>query len=784
MKNIENIVIYKSTVNGTETVKSCVFYSDGTVEHGTYEDGIAAVKIVAKEKNITSKDALKEMINKSIFHAMTEEEFNKNYSKFVKEVSKEEIDEAFKKSLDKLKKDSTEENVIPKTFVYEPSKFVVEEKEETPFINENDVEEVVLEENYDGDSSYTDFTADHDSEIEDEELEEEIEYDEDNFINNSGAKLRENHLGAKILAVGLGLAIGATMFACCHRKSKTGEMTDSNLPTPTPVTTTINDEEYGPEYQEVAIEYNNDLYNDYSFTELLEVTQNEFQKNSMINLSASLNGFNGTFANAFVESGNDIRAALSFDEVVALQQAYNNYSIDEVRAYFNGYEVNAIDMSNAYKNASLQLMGAYVLETSENPVDMSILIDSQEGRDFYSRYNNLFIAAKEATGEEKLQLVNEFYEMVRADFPITEEVRTEGISHSEDRNSIEDYQLSVAPMIAAAEMLFQNLDVDYTLDTIENNISEIDFINDIGLCNHADDKFERLETIMLGSYEDNTNPLFEQYRNAIIAELTNNNNYVIDDAHRELANLRSFQLIVNGENNNLGNYSNAYSATTSGSYTSASSSTTSTETTSWEESSTTTWEETTTETAPIPASEQAAIDAAIAQENERARQAAEDAAAAEAQRQQAVEDANAQNVNNQVQQENNQLQNDINNINNTINNGGTVNENNYSNIDFDDNYTDSNGNLDGSVQNVTADGTGANQPLPDPNVTGESFDAIGNQMSYNSAYEVEQEESSSYAEWVDVDEGSAFIEYSDDYIPFDEDGNPIVIEENGYQYTR
>jgi hypothetical protein len=57
-------------------------------------------------------------------------------------------------------------------------------------------------------------------------------------------------------------------------------------------------------------------------------------------------------------------------------------------------------------------------------------------------------------------------------------------------------------------------------------------------------------------------------------------------------------------------------------------------------------------------------------------------------------------------------------------------------------------------------------------------------MSYNSAYEVEQEESSSYAEWVDVDEGGAYIEYEEGYIPYDEDGNPIVIEEAGYQYTR
>ena len=71
----------------------------------------------------------------------------------------------------------------------------------------------------------------------------------------------------------------------------------------------------------------------------------------MINISSSLNGFNKVFADNYVESGHDIKAALSFDEVVALQQAYNNYSSDEIRAYFNGYEVDAVYMSNAYKSA-------------------------------------------------------------------------------------------------------------------------------------------------------------------------------------------------------------------------------------------------------------------------------------------------------------------------------------------------------------------------------------------------------------------------------------------------
>jgi hypothetical protein len=795
-KAIKNIVIYKSLVNGQEIVKSCIFYTDGSVKEGTYEDGIEACKVVAKERNITSKNALKEMMNKEIFHVMSEKEFIERYDSFKPEISEKLIDELVKESFEEKEDESvnpfvissfkpeedkevvTNENpFVMKEVQYEPVEEVKEEKPELEINNE----EVVYSEDYNGDY-YHDFSDSYDEEIEDEDLEEEV-VEEDNFINRSGAKLKKDNLGVKIVAVALGLTIGAVLFSHCHRKSKEGEMTNANLPTPTPITTTVEDDIYGPVQPITNIEYNNDLYNDYTFSQLLDVTTNEFQRNSMINLSASLNGFNGSFAENYLESGNDIRAALTFDEVVALQQAYNSYSIDEIRAYFNGYEVNAEDMSNAYKAASLQLMGAYVIETSENPVDMSILIDSQEGRDFYARYHTMFLAAKEATGAEQLELVNQFYQAVREDFPITEEVRTDGIAHSGDYNSLEDYQLAVAPMIAAAEIMFQNLEVDYTLDTIENNISEIDFINDIGLCNVAYEKFERIETIMLSAYEDNENPLFEQYRNAIIADLVDRNEYVIDDEHRELANLRRFQEVVNGDNYYLGMYSTTYTGVYGGGYTTSTSSSTTT-TTTGETSTTTTWTETTVTEGTIPPEEQAAIDAQIAQENAAAQAAAEQAAAQEAARQQEIENQNAQNVENQVQQENQQTQNDINDINNTINNGGTVNENNYPNIDFDDPYTDNNGNLDNSVQNVTTDGTGADQPLPDPNVTGAQFDAASAQISYNNVYIVEDANGASYTEWVDVTEGGAYTEYEDGYVPFDENGNPIVIDEGGYQYVR
>ena len=61
-----------------------------------------------------------------------------------------------------------------------------------------------------------------------------------------------------------------------------------------------------------------------------------------------------------------------------------------------------------------------------------------------------------------------------------------------------------------------------------------------------------------------------------------------------------------------------------------------------------------------------------------------------------------------------------------IEKGKPVNERDFGdhNVDFDNDHSDDNGNLDNSVKDITTDGSGANNgALPDPNETGRKFDA-------------------------------------------------------------
>lgn len=753
MKKIRKIVIYKCLVHGEELRKACIYNTDGSQYYGSYDDGIEATMKLLEQEGLDSKTGMSELLNKGYITIESEENFLKNKIMYEKQIKEEEAFFA---------------NVV--------------EKENDRYLEENNNEEIIEDSYYE---SFEDDDSTYDPEIEDED----IYYDDGEEITvDDYYETKSNHTGLKIAAGAIGILVGLGLWASCNRKSKTGDMTDSNLPTNTNAVTIVADPTTETSItptetkEETLVAGNNDLYNDYNFSQLLEVTTNEFQKNAMINLSATLNNFNGDFANAYTEAGNDIKAALKVEEAVALQQAYNTYSIEDVRAYFNGSEIHAEKLSNAYKDASLQLMGAHVLETRENKVDMTNLIDSEEGRAFYNRYHEMFLAAKEATGTEKTRLVNLFYQAVREDFPITKEVRTSGISHSDDRESLRDYQLAVTPMIAASEILFEKVD---GLNKLSKD--EIDFLNDIGLCNHADDKFERIETIMLAAYEDNANPLYEQYKNAIINELTNRNQYVIDNAHRELANLRSFQIKVNGNNNSLGRYTTMYSDTRF-----IDSTTTYTDTRTWTTTSTSTRTTTSRREEDIPSDVRDQIDRGIDNDNRRAREDGQRQADDNARRIQSDEDTNADKVMEDVDNHNQDIQDRIDDANKKINDGDKVNTSDLGdNIHIDNNHTDSDGNLNDSVRNITTDPRGADNKLPDPDDTEEDF----NRRTLRSTSSVAPSNSSTNeatptptptpakVDEVNTDDDShAYVEYDQNYGDYDEDGNLITTSKQVDKY--
>ena len=787
MKKIENIVFYK-TLSGDK--KATVFYKDGTVKNISFEEGIDACEEIVKENNIQTKDAFKEMINRNIVHVVPLKELNETFAKFLpKEPVKEEVREEIKETIDE-KLEETEnkkvEEVAPA--VLGAAAAATEVKADDGIYKFDDEDE------FDGSNDFDNEALDVEEENNNtvEEIEEEEEEEEkEGFFKRSWKKIKKS----KVIK---GLLIGATALAViwgvqsCSRKSLEGEIHRSNFPG---ITNTLdkNQDSTTASLTEDA-KLKSRFYNNAIINGLLKRTTNQTQKTAMTNVGTAMDGFNNTFAHYYLENGKDVRASLKFDEVIALQTAYNDYSKDELKAIFNGADIRSEDLQRAYKDASLQLMGAYAIENSEHPVDMSMLLETQEGKDFYNKYHKAYLKAKEETNkDEKIKLVKEFYAMVHKDFPIKKEVRTEGISHAENYEQLEAYKLSVTPMIAAAETMWQNLEVDNTL-----NDMEIDFLNDLGLCNFADKTFERAELIALSSTTDERNPKYSEYKNAFEKYSKGLGYYYVDDAHRELTKLDSFQKAVNWHFAIDG-----VDEKNSGS--SKSSSTTKKETKTWSKTTTTYSEKTTKTTKPITDKAKAEVDAKIEKENEKAKKEAEAKAEKERQRLQAEEDKKAKEIEKQVKEDEKDLQDKINKANDKINNGGTVNENDIGHgTKFDDNHSDSNGNLDNSVTNITTDPTGdkTNEPLPDPNATGKKFDEAGEKKTTSAAPKAapkaeetpkvqESPKTSTPAvtetpkqeskQWVESTPVADDYYFEDAWIEFEEDSNT---NEGGYQYHK
>ena len=795
-KKIANIVFYKFNGEDGAREQACIFYNDGTVQNCSYDDGIDAVLEFAKNQKINTKEEITELINNKFIHVMSGNEFEKNFQKFI--VNEEQpvvaVDEdnlqlpipVAKENKDKVEIEDYVDNVdngynfnMPTPIVLNDEKkeedskkssntnatstpvpivFADEKKEDKTIDNDKKSTNESKKPTY-IDLANTDYEDEKDNkkanEIKNNVVTPMPSQKQNNNFNKENSNTRNNtervplkaanevntkskkkkngifskvknffhrtkvRFGAALLAVVLAFTGGAAL----NKNNKIGKFFSNTI---TKLTNKSN-------IDGNLVRGNNDYYDNYTYNQLQEVNNNQAQKSAMQQVYNALQAFNGDFANKHVEAGKDVKAALSFTEMNALHQAYNNYSNEDITAIFNGTRINAHEFSQAYRNANLQLMGAHVIETRDAAVDMLGLINSEEGKEFYNKYHEMFLQIK-ASGQDKIDKINSWRQSLLEDFPISEEVREIGIAHSDNRY-VAPYKASIVPMVSAVEIMYQNLAYDNTLsDKI------INYFNDVGLCNIVDDTFERIERVTEIAPENNEEPLYIQYENAMVSELEAQGNYAIDDEHRELTKLDAFQNAVNEHGHNglasQGSYSTGGSATES--YTTVETETvTDTKVDKKVEKTKTSDREEAIKKSSKEKVEKAEekVDKEIEKENAEAKETAEKQAEEKRQELQSEADKQAEIIQEQIAQDDKDLQQDIEQANDQINqnnadtdttNDKPVNEKDFGdhNVDFDDNHSDSNGNLDNSVKDLTTDSTGdkTNQPLPDPNVTGESFE--------------------------------------------------------------
>lgn len=456
---------------------------------------------------------------------------------------------------------------------------------------------------------------------------------------------------------------------------------------------------------------NQKKFDNMSYEELLKITQNSSQRLEMTKIGEFLDTFNGKFADNHIEQDKNIKAALSWDEVIALDIAYNDYTNEKVQNIFNGSTVDSRQLSEAYKSAILELTSAFVIENNNQSISIDNILNDNKGKVFYNKYHELFFKAKQTKGQEQLNYINQFYNELAKDFPINDQLQEVGMQHDNSMNDIESYKLSVVPMVAAAEILFQNLDIDHTLSD-----KAINYFNALGLCNYVNDKYSQYETITLTGIPNEYNPYYDTFKSKKIEELNNKNQYNINDAERDLSQLTAFKNIINNHSlkESIDQETTSYSQ--SNSYKTDSNKTT---TSNRDEAVQAVGEDS------VKEAEQK-VNEDINSQNERAKQEADRQAEEERERLQQQEEEKKNQLEQDADKENNNLQDKIDNMNENLDKDQNVDESDFGKtedgnniVDIDDDHSDENGNIDDSVKDITTDPSGNSiTPLPTPSDEG------------------------------------------------------------------
>ena len=742
-RKIINIVFYVYKKNGKAQYESCIFYNDGTEKVTSLKEAIPECRNILQEKNITSVLTMEEMVKNSdgIFHVMTRNEFNKRHNEFVsKEILNEDlIEEFFVNQLDNMSNIEDEEMEDSDKIVITPPVATI-----TPIISET-----IADEN----KGYED---------EDEDTEEEIyEQPEDDkiidFTTIPQRKKKKNNIfkeiKVRVTAFALATVLllsGGTAFGCSKQKTKAGIPTNNTFFTslqnknkdeekeskiskdvPTTATTTaattrkkLIEEPANLLRSSVEEIGDNTKWDGKTYDELLDLTHNQSQKDAMTNIRKALLYFNDTFAKEYLEEGSNIRAALSFDEMLSLYVAFNDLDKDAIKAIFNGEEADSNKLGRNYRSAFLQLFGAYIISNSKTPVDLSPIIESEEGKQKYQKYNEMFYAIKDATAEEKPELVKKYYDELRKDYPLAEDIISEGIAHADDYNNVDGSMLPIMIITSALEAMEEAKVTDNTLSTIE-----IELTKDMAGCQIAYGAFDKAEIISLSTENDKTSPTLNQFRTAINLYLDENKiNVPENEDDRDLSKLKGFKEMVNPEGYEevFLEYHQRFIETVK------------------EDKEIITWSETKTEVTKIveeiteeeiPEAIKAIIDKKTAEENNKSKEAGNKEADKNQAERQKIEDENAEQIQQEIEASDNDLQEKNTTANETINNNNSdtnpnndtrVNESDFGDhgVNFSDDHSNSNGDLNDSAKNITTDSTGdqTGTDLPSPEDTEEEFE--------------------------------------------------------------
>lgn len=334
--------------------------------------------------------------------------------------------------------------------------------------------------------------------------EEDIDEDEATFtesiINNSKKILKKaKNINVKKLAIGTAI-IGGTILAGYVLSKQNKKSIYIKAPT--------------TKQEEISTEETHKNIKD----TVTNSSINQTKKEAISQVWSYLLHYNKIIANKHL-ANNEKKLAHTWEETMINYLVYNNISSDNASLILDDYSLDLNNIESAYESSIKQDITAYAV-LKENSKKAS-LIDSPTGKDFYNKYEQYIIDFNNSKDNvEKQQISSDFYNEVRVDF------------HLGEKNiKLENYKLSILPIIKTFNKLTENINIDNKFTKIENDIIDkyIDY-------NYIKPYFENLTSELSNKKINNTELSYENIKIIAIEELSDNGLYNIDESSRDITN--------------------------------------------------------------------------------------------------------------------------------------------------------------------------------------------------------------------------------------------------------
>lgn len=484
-KNVRKIILFPIKEGNKTVVKAFVFYSNGSVTIVTKEE---AKNILAQVADIydVSKTSLKYNSNLDFYNFESQEEIIKNFDKYRAEA------------------------VFGNEYLIKYLNHIDEDSDKREKSSMEEIESV--------------FSNDTNK--------------KPNKIVNIFTKLKTKLTGSKLVkrialfGTSLGVLCGAAAVGVnLVKNSMAGEVVASSG--------TVGNEGLGLDKH---VPGNKSTYNDFSdcnFEELISNCRNNFTRECAVRkIHNFITSYNGEIADSHKEEGSSNKMVHTVDETVAMYLAYNDLSYDVINKIFETTKFNYDDLKNNFVSAQYQDALAHNIQ--KRSLGKWELFENQEDRDLYNKYEELFMEMNKSDDIEiKASYKEQFNNMVREDLS--------GMSTG-DYTNVNGAKAVIKEFVEAMDNV--NIEVSNPFTASERQYIDgirINVVNkklkDIAIKQSARNIEKFLETNVVPDID----PYFDNFKSAIVTDLTDKGAYNIKDDNRDVSVYKAF-----ATNTNLG----------------------------------------------------------------------------------------------------------------------------------------------------------------------------------------------------------------------------------------